>query len=381
MFAQERHERLRVSGVSSRVTNDTVRALCTSWKEYQKGKCKVPRFKRRREFRTLTSNQNGIAKVIGPNRIWLPKLGSVRCLGLDDRWPTGLEIKAYRIVKRSSGYYLLLVGKVSVDLKTRHPDCAIGVINSVEHANINCSDGKQYRTPQPFHSNLKRLQRLQRQLKRQKAVKGANYQKTLAKIQRLHEKIVRQRRARNHELTSTLAQRYGGVAIEDVKVIDIIEKSSGTFPSDDKELPLSVTSSEADFNQSLYDRAMWQFCHMLKTKIEARENEFYAIPAQNACQSHYVANGVSCSPQLKAACVTYDPVVDINLSSTKNFAEKAPWKRPFKIMGAIPNNIPDGMYLAFAGELKPASALLAGGQQEGVFAPPPEPTGEFTPLG
>lgn len=380
MFAHERHDWLRDSGVPSKITNATIKTLCTAWKEYQKGKRKQPRFKSFGRNSTLSNEQNGTAKVVGSHSIQLPKLGKLRCRGLGDRWPKGLEIKVHRILKKPSGYYLMLVGDIHNELRTKHPDCAIGIDPGVAVA-VACSDGKQYRAMRSLQTKLKRLRRLQRQLDRRKAAKGSNYQKTLVKLRALHEKIARQRKVRNHEISSIIAETYGGVAIEDTKIKNMTRRPKAKLSADGTHYEHNQARAKAGLNRALLDRAIGQFRTMLKDKVEARSNEFHTPPAPRTsitCSACGTVDPQSRRSQSEFLCVHCGHADNADHNASKNIASKAPWTQPFKIVQV---NFPKGNYPAFAGEVKPASDSFVECQQEAALTAPPEQTGESSPSG
>lgn len=119
---------------------------------------------------------------IEDNQVFIPKLGRVRVAGLDQ---LGDEIANARLVRRASGYYLLVASLTAKPEVEELPgDEPIGLDFGIK-THVTVSDGREW--------NLKveepeRLRRLQRKLQRQ--VKGSNnYEKTLSQLNRCYDRL------------------------------------------------------------------------------------------------------------------------------------------------------------------------------------------------
>ena len=123
----------------------------------------------------------GDVKILSANKVRIPKLGTVRVRGgkqLSD------EIANVRLVRRASGYYLL-VSSLSAKVTEEAPKLAPVGLDFGIKTHITVSDGRVWNLSV---EEPERLRRLQRKLQRQ--VKGSNnHEKTRLKIQRLYERL------------------------------------------------------------------------------------------------------------------------------------------------------------------------------------------------
>ena len=127
------------------------------------------------EFKT------GDVKIEG-KRALIPKLGRVRVAGTNQ---LGDEIANVRLVRRASGYYLLVASLSAKPEVEKLPEGEpIGLDFGIK-THITMSDGREWNLAV---EEPERLRRLQRKLRRQ--VKGSNnYEKTLSQLNRCYERL------------------------------------------------------------------------------------------------------------------------------------------------------------------------------------------------
>jgi transposase len=83
------------------------------------------------------------------------------------------------------------------------------------------SNGEMIDNPRFLRRKEKQLRRAQRQLSRKQ--KGSNHaRKQKARVQQLHSKVKKQRKDFLHKRTTELANKYGLIAIEDLKIQSMI---------------------------------------------------------------------------------------------------------------------------------------------------------------
>jgi len=267
-FAKKNHPSWpELQGCPSALIRGTLQALATSWKEYKKGKRKVPRFKSARfPITTLSDTDCKKTAHVDGDTVKLPVLGELRIKGNRDgrRWPSDLTVCTYRLQREPSGWYLLLVGKVAPH-RVRETKLAVGIDAGVKHT-LTTSTGKHIDGPAALAAGLRKLKRLQQQMARQE--KGsANWRKTVAKVALLHEKIRRTRKLFAHKATTYLLSTYDTVAIEDLKLANMVkrpaakpaEDGSGTF------LPNNA-AAKGGLNRSMLDAGLGQIYTMLEAK-------------------------------------------------------------------------------------------------------------------
>jgi putative transposase len=148
-----------------------------------------PRFKKRmRSFVFPQLNQEAVRRFDGSWEVNLPKIGWVK-MHLSRPIPEGFEVKQIRVVKRASGYYVMLTLALDVDVPQASPSGhGLGIDLGLEHF-LATSDGQLIGRPRFFVDGQRKLKSLQRQLKRKK--KGSR------KFRQLHHQI-----AKHHEYIS-----------------------------------------------------------------------------------------------------------------------------------------------------------------------------------
>ena len=289
-----------LQGCPSALIRGTLQALATSWKEYRKGKRKIPRFKSARfPITTLSDTDCKRTASVDGDTVKLPVLGTMRIKGNRNsrRWPTDLTVATYRLQREPSGWFLLLVGDVAPH-RVRDTSLAVGLDAGVAHT-LTTSTGKHIDGPAALAAGLRKLERLQQQMARQ-TKGGANWRKTVAKIARLHERIRRTRKLFAHKTTTFLLRTYSSVAIEDLKVANMVrrpapkpaEDGSGTF------LPNNA-SAKGGLNRAMLDAGLGQIFTMLEAKASdlgrtvERVNPAHTSQACPACGTIDKASRIS----------------------------------------------------------------------------------------
>ncbi|MBD2499102.1 transposase [Anabaena azotica FACHB-119] len=148
-----------------------------------------PRFKKRmRSFVFPQLNLESVKRFDGALWVNLPKIGLAK-IRLSRPIPEGFEVKQIRVVKRDSGYYVML--SLQCDVEIPSPSISghgIGIDLGLQHF-LATSDGELIDRPRFFVDGQRKLKLLQRQLKRKK--KGSR------KSRQLHQRI-----AKDHEYIS-----------------------------------------------------------------------------------------------------------------------------------------------------------------------------------
>ncbi|MEM9116937.1 MAG: type V CRISPR-associated protein C2c8 [Cyanobacteria bacterium P01_F01_bin.56] len=338
-----------------KLSQGTIKLLATSWAEYRKGKRKSPRFKRRGENRTLNDTQSGNAKASG-GFIKLPGLGKLRVRSLEKRWPIGLKINSYRIMKRPSGYYLLLVGEVPCETP-KPSEKACGFDAGLVHL-LNDDAGHHIDIPLPLQRRLKALKRLQRKASRQ--VKGsANQKKTYASLARLHERIARDRKAWHHKLSTFAVRKYDAIAVEKLNLAGMGKRPKAKPKEDGTGYERNMATAKSGLNRKLRDAGIGQLYRLLEEKCKAFGRQFEKVPAaytSQTCNACGAVDKASRQSQSEFVCVHCGHAANADTNAARNIRDIA---------------FPDyrERYPALTGEFKPATACETQGQQEGERSP------------
>ncbi len=245
-LAKEQFPKLKE--VHSQVSQQVLRTLDRAFEDMRAKKLGFPRFKnscRTRSFVFPQLGKNPLVKDV----LKLPQLGHIR-LRLSRQIPEGFEIKQARIVRRASGYFVMLALQLDVSV----PDIPIfghprgldlgfdmrdgGENNSSRHSLkfVATSDNKQVNRPQFLQTLHRELKLLQRRLKH-KQKRSNNRHKLNQKIARIHQRITDTRKDWQFKLANHLCDGAGMIFVED---IDFRSWARGMF---------SKHSADAGFGQ------------------------------------------------------------------------------------------------------------------------------------
>lgn len=126
----------------------------------------------------------------------IPRLGWVRVRGYEH---LGEELANARLVRRASGYYLL-IASLTVKQEQQNPEGEPVGLDFGIKTHITVSDGREWNLTVEEPERLKRLQR-----KLQRQTKGSNNRaKTLAKIQRSYERLDNLKNEAANQFVATL---------------------------------------------------------------------------------------------------------------------------------------------------------------------------------
>jgi putative transposase len=193
---------------SKSAPQEALRALKTAWDRCFKKTAGVPRFKKKGQHDNFTLE--GAVKVIGTNKIKVPKIGILRTY---EQLPQ-VKPKSVSISRQTDRWFISF--RFDEEAQQSISDTVVGVDLGVKTlATLSTGEvvlgTKSYKK---FESKLSRLQ----WLNRQKNKSSANWKKAQLQIARLHRKIANIRAYSLHKLTKLLAKNHGTVVIEDLNV-------------------------------------------------------------------------------------------------------------------------------------------------------------------
>ncbi|NCJ07176.1 transposase [Synechococcales cyanobacterium C] len=203
----------RLKTVNAQVLQQVLRKLENSWESWRLKRSGLPRFKKPNRMRSFVFPQM-LKNCISTEGIKLPQLGLVKV-----RWsreiPALLQVKQARIVRKASGYFVMLSLEAEVNIPSTmahgHP---LGIDVGLEYF-LSTSDGEQVKRPRFFNKLHRKLTLLQRRLKtKQKG--SANWLKLQKKIGRVHQRIADTRKDWHFKLAHHLCNQSGMVFVEDL---------------------------------------------------------------------------------------------------------------------------------------------------------------------
>ncbi len=174
-----------------------------------------PRFKKSGTMRSFVFPQLG-KDAIGCNSIKFPMIGWVK-FRPSREIPSEATVKQARIVRRTSGWYVMLTLQWDVDVPDVMPHGeGIGVDVGISHFAAT-SNGKLFPNPCPFRKLERKLKLLQHRVSRK--VKGSsNRRKAQVKVSHLHEQIANVRKNYYWLLAHNLCDWAGMIFVEDLNL-------------------------------------------------------------------------------------------------------------------------------------------------------------------
>jgi putative transposase len=195
------------------VLQQTLRQLEAAFVNMWERSFGFPRFKKCMRSFVYPSVKN---EWVGDDWVNLPKIGHVK-IRRSRPTPEGFLLKQIRVVKRASGYFVLLVYQLAVDIpnvpRHGHP---LGIDIGLD-SYLATSDGELVKRPRFFNRLSGQLKLLQRRLKNKK--KGSsNWLKLQSKIARLHQKTHDTRKDWQYKLAHRLCDQAGMIFVEDINL-------------------------------------------------------------------------------------------------------------------------------------------------------------------
>jgi len=199
--------------VHSQVLQQVLKQLETAFVSMWERGFGFPRFKKK--MRSFVFPQMKAEDLVG-DVVKLPSIGMVK-MRLSRPIPVGFFLKQARIVKRASGYYVMLSLQCDVNIPDVPPHGEPLGIDVGLTSFVATSLGELVERPRFFVDASRKLKLLQRRLKHKK--KGSkNWCKLNKKIALLHEHIFNSRKDWHFKLSHHLCNRAGMIFAEDLNL-------------------------------------------------------------------------------------------------------------------------------------------------------------------
>ncbi len=204
-----------LSSVNAQVLQQVLKKLDKAFRDMKDRRFGFPRFKKRGAMRSFVFPQ--LCKdPLGQGMVRLPSIGLVK-FRQSRPTPDGFTVKQARIVKRASGFYLMLTFQADVDIpNTPIAGHVIGVDVGLQYF-LSTSNGLEIERPKFFVEMQRELKLLQRRLKR-KVIGSNNWRKAQRKIARLHERISNARKDFHFKTAHKLCDQAETVVVEQLNL-------------------------------------------------------------------------------------------------------------------------------------------------------------------
>jgi putative transposase len=209
--AKKKSERLK--SVNAQVLQQVLRTLDRAFSDMKARGFGFPRFKNRSRMRSYLIPQLK-GQVLKGNQVKLPQLGWVK-FRKSREIPDGFKVKQARVIRKASGYFVMLSLQLDVDVPQLFPHGHPRGLDLGFDKFVATSDGLEVKRPRFLKSLQRKLKLLQRRLKNKK--KGSNNRHQLnRKIARVHQRISDARKDWHFQLAHQLCDGAGMIFVEDI---------------------------------------------------------------------------------------------------------------------------------------------------------------------
>ncbi|MGL5079257.1 MAG: RNA-guided endonuclease InsQ/TnpB family protein [Waterburya sp.] len=213
-FAKKTNEFLK--SANAQVLQQTLRTLDRAWDDMKARGFGFPRFKNKYRLRSFVFPQLN-KDPISEKSIKLPGLKDVRWR-MSRPIPDGFVPKQARIVRKASGYFVMLSLQLNVDVPEPLPHGHPRGLDLGFDKFVATSDGKEIKRPLFLKTLQSKLKLLSRRLRNKQ--KGSNNRHKLnQKIARLHQRISDTRKDWHFKLSHQLVQDAGMIFVEDLNFV------------------------------------------------------------------------------------------------------------------------------------------------------------------
>lgn len=268
-----------------------------------------PKFKSRHHSRQSFQYPQRV-KVEG-NKVYLPKIGWVKCKGLRKEFIG--KIKTVTVSHEAYQYHAsILIDIEDTETIVSHNYKAVGIDVGVSLV-IADSDGSKVK-PLDLMRELKKLRTKAQQLSRKK--KGSNNRaKAKAKIAKQNLRIANMRKDFLHKLSKQYSENQT-VVVEDLKIKNMTSKTKGTV-----EKPSKNASAKRGLNRVITQQSWGLFFELLEYKLSERGGQLIKVDPKFTSQTCNECGHISKEnrkSQDKFVCTACGHTANADVNASKN---------------------------------------------------------------
>ena len=287
-----------VAAVSQTCQQQTLRDLDKAFANFFAGRAKypTPRKKGVNDSFRFQGREVSVECLSGKwSRVRLPKIGWVK---FRDTRPIRGVCKNATISLDALGWHISFACEIE-HVAPINICPSVGIDRGIANT-LALSTGEMLSLPTSLAVIDRRKRRAQKVLARKK--RGSNRRKrALSRVSRLSAKISRIRRDWQHKAALSIARRFGDVAIEDLKIVNMTSSAKGTV-----EEPGRNVRQKAGLNRSILNQGWRSFETILAYKLEQRGGTLTKVPAPYTSQTCPVCGCIdrrSRDSQARFSCV------------------------------------------------------------------------------
>ena len=268
-----------------------------------------PKFKSRHYSRQSFQYPQRV-KIEG-NRVYLPKIGWVKCKGLRKEF-TG-KIKTVTVSHEAYQYHAsILVDMPEHEVVASHNSKSVGLDVGVSLV-VADSNGKKVK-PLELTRELYKLRKKAKQLSRKKK-NSNNRAKAKAKIAKQNLRIANMRKDFLHKLSRSYSENQT-VVVEDLKIKNMTKSAKGTT-----ETPGRQVKQKQGLNRVITQQSWGLFFELLEYKLQERGGELIKVDPKHTSQACNECGHISKEnrkSQAKFVCTACGHSVNADTNAAKN---------------------------------------------------------------
>jgi len=269
-----------------------------------------PKFKSRHHSRQ--SYQYPQRVKIESNKVFLPKVGWVKCKGLRKEFVG--KIKTVTVSYEAYQYHAsILIDIEEQEITNNYNSKSIGIDVGVSLV-VADSNGKKVK-PLDLVRELSKLRTKAQQLSRKK--KGSNNRaKAKVKLAKINLKIANKRKNFLHKLSLQYAENQGIVVVEDLKIKNMTSKTKGTI-----EKPSKNASAKRGLNRVITQQSWGLFFELLEYKLIERGGQLIKVDPKYTSQTCNECGHISKEnrkSQDKFVCTACGHSANADINASKN---------------------------------------------------------------
>ncbi len=218
--------------VDSQALKYACRQLDNAYKKFFKHEAAYPRFHSKKQRLSYTTTNAGCIHV-SKGRVKIPVIGEIRVRGIKEL-PNNAKICYATVSKETDDkYYISVTYKYEIEVNSPlfNSNGFIGLDYKSDGLFVD-SEGDCPKMPHYLRESQAKMVKAQRQLsKKQGNLKGqkksSGWKKQHCKLTKIQRKIANQREDYLHKLSKQMADKYSGIAVEDIDMSALSNKGFG----------------------------------------------------------------------------------------------------------------------------------------------------------